>query len=221
MHKNLLLFAGLATLPLLSTAQTTPASPRFYVEAGVSILTDRGFRTYAYDHDPALVGPSLTFGTWLSPRLALQVGGAVARSNDNYSYSYYDNSGFTPTLITTTTDTRQTLYTLPVLLRYALTPNAGRLNVDALGGITVLHSTGHYSQTNNPSYYGGGYGYDYDNTKANLTLGPSLRYSLTSNLQVTADPLVNVTVDNESYSSFRNRLFWNFLVGAHYSFGQR
>jgi hypothetical protein len=217
MNKHLLLVASLASLPLISAAQTASESPRFYVGLGASLLTDRGFRSTAYSNDPVFGGPALTFGAQLTPQLALQIGASYARRNTTSSYVYPDYNGLTNS---NTTDSRGHVYTLPVLLRYTFTTAPSRLHIDALGGLTVLHSTTHYSYTSvisgRPDY---SYSDDYSSTKANVTLGPSIRYSLLPKLEVTAAPLVNMGL-GDTYYKFRDRLFWNFLIGVNYSFGQ-
>jgi len=227
MKASFLLLASFASLPLVSTAQSTAVSPRFYVGLGASAVTDRGFRSVAYNGDPAKIGPALTVGAWLSPRLAVQVSGAAAWTRDTYSYVFYDYSTPTPTpTLLSTIESRQTLYTLPVLLRYTLTPRAARFHLDALGGITILHNVIHGTVTTIDSQTGlpSGYPYDgpYDRSQnwTGVTLGPALRYALTPNLQVTADPLVSVRLGQYYPSTIRDRLFWNFQVGVHYSFGQ-
>jgi hypothetical protein len=218
MNKHLLLVASLASLPLISTAQTASESPRFYVGLGASFLTDRGFRSTSYSNDPTFGGPALTLGAQLSPRLALQVGAGYAWRNTS-SFTAYPND-YNGAANSNSSESHLRVFTLPVLLRYTFTDAPSRFNIDALGGITVMHSTTHYSYT---SIVGGRVNFtdsgDYSSTKANVTLGPSLRYALAPKLEVTAAPLVNAVI-GDTYNNFSDRLFWNLLVGVHYTFGQ-
>lgn len=219
MKATFLLLVIAASLPLASAAQTASSSPHFYVGLGASALTDIGFRPISYDYDPVRVGPSLTFGVWLTPRLAVQVNGAVAWRHDTSTYTFYaySTSG-TPLTFTNTIDSRQTLYTLPVLLRYTLTPIPARFHLDVLGGLTLLHSTLRSTETSTSSSYPYVGSYAREQTRANVTLGPALRYTFTPQFEATASPLVNVALGNY-YGDFRNRLFWNMQVGLNYHFG--
>jgi hypothetical protein len=210
MHKKLLLLAALG-IPQLSFAQTGPASSRFYVGAGANLLT-----TFI-SGGPSLVGPSLTAGMQLAPRLAVQVSAAYHWQSDSYTYASY-SSGSMPGYVTT--DLRYKHFTVPVLLRYTFTEPAERFHFDGLAGLTILHSSVSVKYTTIGSSTG--YPYFSDNssssTKANFTLGPSVRYSVTPNVELTANALVS-TVLGDRYYNFSDRLFLNVLVGAHYTFG--
>ncbi|TVT38586.1 porin family protein [Hymenobacter setariae] len=203
------LLAGI--LPLVSAAQTTPDSPRYYVGVGGSMLNSFG------SGSSRIFGPSLTAGLQLKPRLAVQVGTTVTWRN--YSSSF----------ITTDAQQRQTVYTntshsnfitVPALLRYTLTPAAAakRLQVDALVGISLLINT---SRSTSRTLYPDQTQYEssnrYSNLRSSLVLGPALRYSLTPQVALTAEVPINLEVS--SAYGLRNSLFYNLQVGARYNFG--
>lgn len=190
-------------LPLLSFGQTSADSPRFYLSAGASVLTPRPFSTF----DHTLGGPMLTAGAWLGPRIALQIGGSVVWSTNDPSYSDY------PVPPVGTTGSRLTVYTFPVLLRFAFLPPNKKFAIDGLGGYTLLHSASVFSLQ-----YTSGTKTATTN-RSNLTLGPSFRYSLSRHIGVTAAPLLNLNLSDTKYLSFKQSLFWNYTVGVHYSLG--
>ncbi len=211
MKANFFLLASFAGLPLLSAAQTTPASSKFYVGVGTSVLTDIVFRPSAYSPTPALVGPSLTLGWQFTPRLGAQVGASYAwrtiGTGDPTFYSVYQ--------------VRYRVFTAPLLLRYSFRPTTSRFHVDAFGGVTLQRSVVSYDYrfAFSGTPYPDGIAGQSTSTRANLTLGPAVRYSLTPQLELAATPLVNMSL-GENYSTFRTRLFWNALVGVNYTFGQ-
>gem|GEM_PF-1523441 len=211
MKANFFLLAGLASLPVLSSAQTTPTSSKFYVGVGASVLTDIIFRPSSYSPLPALVGPSLTFGRQFSPRLGAQIGASYAWRTTGIPfegvYSYYK--------------VRNRVLSIPLLLRYSFLPATDRFHVDALGGVTLQRAKSSYdfsfSTTGTPYPYG--ISGESVSTKYYLTLGPAVRYSLTPQLELSATPLVNMFL-GDNYGTFRRRLLWNGLVGVNYTFGQ-
>lgn len=215
MRKNVLWATGLLPLPLAGAAQTATEQPRFYLGAGVSVLTGWPFHTGGA-YNPT--GPALTAGMRLSPRLALQIGAAVAWNHSQY------NSSFDPAIGSSlnsfySSENKSTFYTVPVLLRYTFTSGAGPLRFDALGGLTLLHARGHGNATvvtNGQKTFDRDF--DYTDTNVKLTLGPAVRYALSPALELTATPLVNVEL--HSGYNFSNRFSSNFLLGVNYKFGQ-
>ena len=210
MRNHLLLATGLLALPLLGAAQTT-AAPRFYAGAGGAVFTAWPFHPGA----PSLVGPGLTGGVQLAPRLALQVSPAVAWERQRFDYGGYQSN---PVFFHT--DNKLTAYNLPVLLRYTFTP-AGPFHFDGLGGATAqfFHHNDTYTETQNGQVTR--HSTDTStSTYTTLTLGPAVRYDLTPALELTATPLVNCVVNLGYITTFKNRLTSNFLLGATYKFGQ-
>jgi hypothetical protein len=213
MSKKLLLWASLASLPLVSQAQTDPASSHFYVGAGVNLLTNVPFTNAGA---PRLYGPSLTAGVNLAPRLALQASVAYQWQNLSGGSSYNSGAGISSESYLS----RTKYFTIPVLLRYTLTPTPGSFQFDGLAGITVLHSSYHYEYTSTST------GYPYHDeanggrTRASVTLGPAVRYVVSPKVELTANGLVSAVI-GDTYYRFSDRLFLNVLLGAQYSFGQR
>ena len=215
MRNTLLLAAGLLALSRLGAAQTTAEPPRFYVGVGASLLTAWPFHKSS-DYHP--VGPALTAGLQLSPRLALQVGASVGWESYQFGAAY-EPANVSPGSSFYSSDGKETIYTVPVLLRYTFTAGAGPLHFDALGGGTLLHARGHQRVI---VVTGGQKTYDhtdnYTDTAFRLTLGPAVRYALSPALELSATPLVNVAL-NSGYN-FSNRFSSNFLLGVNYKFGQ-
>jgi hypothetical protein len=214
MSIKLLFLASLTGLPLVSPAQTDPSSSHFYVGAGVNLVTNVPFTSSGA---PRIYGPSLTAGVNLAPRLALQA--SVAYQWQNYSGGSAYNSG--AGISYESYSSRSKHFTIPVLLRYTLTPSPKPFQFDGLAGLTVLHSSYHYASTSTSS---AGYINTYENnggvTKASVTLGPAVRYAVSPKVELTANGLVSAVI-GDTYYRFSDRLFLNVLVGAQYSFGSR
>jgi hypothetical protein len=215
--RTILLLAGLASLPLLSVAQTT--STRFYVGAGVSVLSAKPFRSYGSTE----VGPALTAGMQFTPRLALQLSGSYTWHRASGSYgTYYYPSSFPPTSGTDATfnyERHDKLFAFPLLLRATLTDPAKPLRVDALFGPMWLHST--VRATSSVTYQGQtvqNTSDSYSDNSFSVALGPALRYSLTPRIELALDALVNLGLRN-SDGNFGDQLFSNVLAGVHYNFG--
>jgi hypothetical protein len=114
-------------------------------------------------------------------------------------------------------DTYRSYYVmLPALLRYTFTSPTSPWHFDGLAGATLVHVAGNYTVTNNGSKRE----FKSSDTRANLTLGPAMRYAFLPNVEFTANALMSAIVGN-SYGPFSDRLFLNVLVGAQYSFGKR
>jgi hypothetical protein len=218
MFLRTLLATGLlvAAGPLAGFAQTTATTPRFYAGAGVSLLTDAPFIDSGAS---TILGPSLTGGVRLSPRWAVQVGGALAWRNQ--TESPYSPPGV-PASIEGKLDTHIATLTVPLLARYTFAPAPKRLHVEALGGLTVLRAASTYTYTATPPAATGRPPYQEvrrSNTiTGNLSLGPGVRYTLTPHVEFTAHALVNAVL-GYSLARFTDRAFLNAQVSAHYTFG--
>jgi hypothetical protein len=202
------LLAGI--LPLVSAAQTTPNSPRYYVGVGGSVLNSFG------SGSSRILGPSLTAGLQLSLQLAVQIGATVTWRNYSTGYSYTD---YQLQQTVYTNESRSKFITVPALLRYTLSPVTKRLQFDALVGLSFLVNT---SRSTSTTLFPDQTQYEsstrYSNLRGSLVLGPALRYSLTPKVALTAEVPVNLVIGN-SYGSFSNRFFYNLQVGARYNFG--
>ncbi|MGI4820404.1 MAG: hypothetical protein ACRYFV_04245 [Janthinobacterium lividum] len=216
MSKLLLLGASFACLPLISLAQTASVSSHFYVGVGADLLTNVPFNSASIPH---LVGPALTAGLQLNARLALQLGVAYHWTNDSYTNPTFD-SGTGGIAGTVTNTDHYKYFTVPVLLRYTFTPSAEGFHVDGLAGVSLLHTRYRYTYfATFPSIP-----LSYSNeitssvTRASLTLGPAVRYTLSPAVELVANSLVNVGLTGAN--SFSDRLFLNVLVGAQYTFGR-
>jgi len=208
------LLAGI--LPLASYAQT---APRFYVGAGANLLTNIPFHSGIM---PRLLGPALTAGWQFTPHLALQTGIAYQWKNDSYTLDYlYPTQSGTLLPATYSSEHHTKYFTVPLLLRYTFAPSDQRLHFDLLGGVTLVRATLHSAYANGdsiailfPERYSSA------DTRANLTLGPAVRYAVSPHVELTANGLVSAVL-GENYYRFSDRLFLNVLVGAHYTFGKR
>jgi hypothetical protein len=189
-------------LPLISSAQS---ASRFYMGAGAGVLINRPFSAGSPER---IVGPSLTAGLALNPRLAVQLGASYHGKTESVpSYS----SGPGPK-----NDTSHYYYlVMPALLRYTFTSPDSPWHLDGLGGVTIVHAASKYTRNDSLNYIA----FRSSATRANLTLGPALRYAFLPNVEFTANALLSAVVGN-SYRTFSDRLFLNVLVGAQYSFGK-
>jgi hypothetical protein len=179
----------------------------------VTGLSDRPFRNYAATQ----VGPALTAGWQFSPRWALQLRGAYTWQNEHGSYDTYYGGGTPGTF---QYESRNKLFTFPLLLRATLTDPARPLRVDALFGPTWLHGTARYASS--LTYQGQPVQNRSDSYSANsfsLALGPALRYPLTPRLELTLEALVNIGL-RDNGATLRDRLFSNVLAGVQYNFGE-
>lgn len=208
MRQSLFWLGGLLGLPLLSFAQSTPATPRFYIGAGANLLAEAPFN---FAGDPKLLAPSLTAGVQFSPRLALQVSPSYHWKTDSYTFRYF----FLGSETYATQTTKYKYVMAPILVRYTFTAPVTRFHFDGLVGITVVHGTFDDYQHNQylTSYNSNAL------TKASATLGPAARFTLSPNVELTASSLVSAII-GDNYAAFSDRLFLNVAVGAHYTFGQ-
>jgi hypothetical protein len=211
LHKLCLAALVAGVLPLVSVAQTTTTPAHYYVGVGGSMLN-----SFA-SGSSRLFGPSLTAGRQFKPRVALQVGVTVGWRNYSFGYSYVESGQSLPTVHTS--DSHSTFITVPVLLRYTLTPSVKRFQVDALMGLSLLASNGRGTSTTTYSDQTQ-YNYSYNNSsfRGSLVAGPALRYGLTPRVALTAEVPVNFVIGN-SGGRFSDQFFYNFQVGARYNFG--
>ena len=204
-----ILFAAsiLSGLPLASHAQTTPPAARFYVGVGANMLSNVPFKDQGIV--PRIIGPALTAGLQLTPRLAVQAGLSYHWKTETYDYLFAGPG------IATNVSTKY--FIVPALLRYTVTAPATPVHFDVLGGATLVHARGHVTYSGSTPFSGDPTSSD---TRFNLTLGPALRAAIAPHLELTASSLVSMVV-GEDYYRFSDRLFLNTSLGVNYTFGQR
>jgi hypothetical protein len=215
-----LLTAGLlgSLFPFAGFAQTTPTATRFYVGLGGNQLSNIPFNTDGIV--PRIIGPALTVGMQLTPRLAVQTGLSYHwKTDSSAAYQVISNPG-SPGASTITITQRSSYFIVPVVLRYTASALTARAHFDVVGGATVVHARGRVT------YEGNGGPADpalrertSSNTRLNVTLGPAVRAALSSHLELTAAGLVSAVV-TEDYYRFSDRLFLNASLGLNYTFGQ-
>lgn len=208
-----LLLPAAVLLPLCSHAQTAPTPrPRFYVglsAASSSVKSPDGFTgnpTLPATHNNLPLLPQLTAGWQLAPRLALQLGLRYAQQRDTYSFVQQQATATgQPYLSPGYFAFQLRSVAVPVLLRYTLTRNATRrLQVDALGGVTLLrrdtryrslyaYATSDSAQAPAPVTSGA---YRRLTTDVNATLGLGARYRVAQRLEVTGNVLANYQLTN-------------------------
>jgi hypothetical protein len=116
-----------------------------------------------------------------------------------------------------TRTTRVRALLVPVLARYALLPRpAQRLQVDVLGGLSLVHAV-----TRQSLAAGAGAPYELGTSRATgvcLTLGPSVRYQVGAGLQLTAEAVLNRQVQSPTRLYPANP---SVSAGVRYYFGPR
>jgi hypothetical protein len=198
----LLLTTGLlgTLLPLSSSAQTAPASSRFYVGVGGNLLSNLPFKDRGIV--PRSFGPSLTVGLPFTPRWALQVG---------FSYHGQRETIANPNSVVEAT-VRTKYFLVPALLRYTVTAPANPVQFDILGGATLVHAKARTTFSPPSSYES-----NLSDTRFDLTLGPAVRAAISSHLDLTVNGLVSMRVDK--VYNFSDRFFLNTSLGLNYKFG--
>lgn len=210
MRSPILLTTGLLVtlLPLSSAAQTTPTPPRFYVGIGANMLSNVPFKDRGVV--PRLIGPALTASRQFTSRLAGQVGLSYHWDKDSYEYTPIDTPPFTAT-------ERVRFVLVPVLLRYTLTKPTENFHVDVLGGTTLVHVAGQLTFENSGPLDPALRASRTSDTRLNLTLGPAVRATISSHLDLTVNGLVSMRVGR--MYTFSDRLFLNTSLGLNYKFG--
>lgn len=211
----------MAAAPLLTRAQLpTPATPapHFYV----------GLAAYASNYLPLgqtwrggfPVPLQATVGYQLGARWALQASVAYSGRGNTYEgtdYHYTTAGTYLP--YTYSGQYRQRLLTASVLGRYTLTRQAAhRLQVDALGGLALVHtrSWSTYTQLDSAAApFAETYTYRLNNLLLNAGLG--LRYRLAPSLEATYNLLLGLPLSG--YAS--GGLHPSMALGLQYRFGQR
>ncbi|RZK28771.1 MAG: hypothetical protein EOO63_10505 [Hymenobacter sp.] len=244
--------AAALVLPFLGSAQTSPISqgkatqaipsPRFYVglaAATGSAASPDGFAgtpTTPTTRNSISVLPRFTAGWQVLPRLAVQLSAQYAQQNDTYNFveGRVDANGQVHQL-PGSYGFRFHSVIAPVLVRYTLINDlARRLQLDVLGGVTFVHRfTQYHNVVNIPAPDSTqapitSVDYDRSSTGVHLSLGPSLRYRLGSQLEITADVVANYLVNNGTATvngyvatTSTTRPSFTSSLGLRYRFGAR
>ena len=214
--------------PLGSLAQTTEtapaATPRFYVGLGAYHSNFQNVWNWRQNDTGFPVPVQLTAGYQLRPRLALELSAAYSGRTTRYAYDgyYFDatGNGFANNFTSTLTER---VTTVSALARYTLTRKpAHRLQVDALGGFTLVHRNYYHrgSETNDLSgtlettpFSARG-----TNNELLLTAGLGLRYRVAPRLEFNFDLTTNY---NLNHPNTFNGYTGSAALGVRYRFGSR
>lgn len=237
-----LLLPTFALLPLCSYAQTAPAAgAKFYVGLGATsslLKSPDGFGATPVTpvtRNEAPVLPQLTAGWQLAPRLALQLGVRYAQQRSTYTFvqSSPTSSG-SAGLFPGFESFRFRSVAAPVLLRYTLTQNpAQRLQVDALGGVTLVRRWTQYHtlrRVSAPDSAQADFALDtqsaFATTDVHTTLGLGVRYRVAPRLEIAAEVLANYLVNTPKQPTIGtttltgvSRFAPTGSVGVNYHFG--
>ena len=229
MRLSLLAGSGLLLFsPLLSRGQSPAepaAAPRFYVGLAAYHSNYQNLGSWRQSDTGFRVPVQLTAGYQLRPRLALELGAAYSGRSGAYAFDRYLNQGTGGPvwyyLYSNTFTDRIT--TVSALARYTLTRQpAHRLQVDALGGLTLVHGNS-YSRGFEASDFSGTFEsvpFDRRSTHNDflLTAGLGLRYRLAPRFELDFDLTTNRNLNNQRvYSGFTG----SAALGVRYRFGSR
>ena len=215
----------LAAAPAL--AQTTPApapSPRYYVGLGAYHSNYQNLGSWRPGNTGFRVPIQLTAGFQLRPRLALELGAAYSGNTSTYAFDghYYDaagNSYYNQYRSTTT----GRITSVTALARYALTRQpAHRLQVEALGGVTLMHHD-FYSRGSQTTDLTGTlqtmpFAIHNSYNDLLLTAGLGLRYGVSPRFALNLDLTTNHSLSHPSSS---NDFTGAAALGLRYRFGGR
>lgn len=212
--------ALLATaLAFPSHAQAGPpaAAPRVLVGLGAGYLVYQLPGRFAV-RLPALVP---TVGVAFAPRWSLQVSGAYTGQTNagSYAESRFGPSGQV-TNVTYHVTTSHRTWAVPVLARYALRAPTHRWQLDALGGVTLVHDVFRRAATADSADVRIG-----DTTAStrtvgvSLTLGLGVRYALTPRLALTGDALLSRLLNGSAAAGQVPAP--GLVVGLRYGLGRR
>ena len=221
-----LLLLTAAAPALAQTVADAPAAPRFYVGLAAYHSNYQNLASWRQGVSGFRVPVQLTAGYQLRPRLALELGVAysghtIAYAYDGYRYDYTTGSASARYYQYSSTITGRTT-SVSALARYTLTRQpAHRLQVDALGGFTLVHSS-FYSR-----------GFERDDLSGSpqptsfairgtsndllLTAGLGLRYRLNPHFELNLDLTTN---HNLNHPTAYNRFTGSTALGLRYRFGK-
>lgn len=207
--RSLLLTISCACLPVLGFAQSTP---RLYVGAAATLFRFAPFESFASNY----VGPAVTAGVAFNSRWALEASAQYVRRDRFYSdRTVSTGSG----IINTYNWTFNTSVLLvPLLARYTFTTSSSPLHVDGLGGLSYYYTSNQYTSTNIVDGVESGSKSGSITNNLAVTLGPQVRYSVSSHFDAKLSLPVNLQLINPG--SFSNRLSISPQLGVQYIFGK-
>ena len=225
-HRVLLLAGLLATLGSQSSWAQTATAPEhpYYVGVGGTV----GSYQVSAANTSSVLAPGLVGGVFLSPRLALEAGLTIYHSHTDKSgsgiYHQIDPSGyFTSIPPTIQCVHQQRTQALTLAVRYTTLQPSPRLRFDVLIGAAVVHTDEYgYNLTLDQAtqaVVGGDYYTRYDLTGGSLLLGPSLRYQVSSRVQLASEYVANFTLGNRVNRP--SRLSGTLALSGRYCFGRQ
>lgn len=204
MKQRVLLLAGL--LAVLGSqsgwAQTATAPERPYY---VGVSGTVGSYQVSAANTSSVLAPGIAGGVHISPRLALEAGLTIYHSHTDKSgsgiYQQLDPAGYFNYLPATFRSVhQQRTQALTLAVRYTTLQPSPRLRFDVLIGAAVVHTDEYgYNLTLDQAtqaVVGGDYYTRYDLTGGSLLLGPSLRYQVSSRVQLAGEYVANFTLGN-------------------------
>lgn len=186
----------LLSTALPARAQTTPATPHFYVGLGAyhsnyqNLATRQGTTGFR-------VPVQLVAGYQLRPRLALELGAAYSGRTSTYAYeAYYVDASGQPFYYQSRSTTTVRTTAVSALARYTLTRRAARrLQFDGLGGFGLVHATGNERGTYTDDFSGSLQTQTFARRGSSsnwlLTVGLATRYRLSSRCELNFDVATN------------------------------
>lgn len=210
--------------PLHSFAQPPDAAPahRFYVGLAAYHSNYQNLGSWRQGDAGFRLPVQLTAGYQLRPRLALELGVAYSGRTTTYAYEgYYYNSSIAPANYQYRNTTTERTTSVAALARYTLTRRpTHRLQVDVLGGGTLLHrnyySRGFQGDDLSGSFQTTPFAQRGSFNDVLLTGGLGLRYRLSPRFALNFDLTTNYNLSN-SYHGFTG----SAALGLRYRFGKR
>ena len=216
----------LLTAALPTRAQTNaeaPAAPRYYVGLGAYHSNYQNLGNWRQGDTGFRVPVQLTAGYQLRPRLALELGVAYSGRTATYAYDgYYSTSSGTPNYYQYSNTATRRITSVSALARYTLTRQpAHRLQVDVLGGFTLVHGSFYSHGFRSDNLAGGIQTTPFDARDSYndllLTVGLGLRYRLTSRFELNFDLATNRSPGN---ATVQPGFTGTTALGLRYRFGQ-
>ena len=214
--------SSLLVLPLAAHAQgVLPAlfSPKVYVGVGFNLGRYYDKRYGEFIADGISNSPALVAGLEVAPRLAVQLSATTYSYRRQYmsQITNYAQSPNDPVIGYIHGDAQRRYFVLPLLVRYALTDDARRLQWDALVGASVFHTreTSSTVLTDRQDNVTDRYSYSQAGTYGNLVLGAGFRYTVRPQLEAATELRTNL-----HYFGYGGSITPNLEMSLRYRFGR-